>query len=108
MGNTTVVLRLVAGVKFGLFRDHAWEDELEIYTNAPSLLDYKGTKEVGDLGIGPLRVVSVDEEGTSAAAQQQRYRDCGFFATVHRDNAIAYLTLEGRLENPTDSDMVTS
>jgi len=77
---------------------------LEVYTNAPSLLDYADSKVVGDFGGGLIRVVSVSGDRSSATAQTQRYRQCGFFATMHRANAIAFLTLEGRLENPTVSD----
>ena len=78
---------------------------MEIYTNAPATLDYAGTTQVGDFGFGLLRVVSVCGPGVTATAQLHRYTSRGFFATVHRKNAIAFLALEGRLENPTLSDL---
>ena len=78
---------------------------MEIYTNAPSELDYPGTKQVGDFGLGLLRIVSVNEAETTTTAQMRRYKAGGFFASVHRENAIAFLTLEGALEHPTLSDL---
>ena len=76
---------------------------MEIFTNAPSGLDYPGSKEVGELGM--LRIVSVSGTQTMAEAQRLRYMDRGFFAAVHRNEAVAFVTQKETLERPSGADI---
>lgn len=77
---------------------------LEIFTNAPSALDCPGSKVVGDFGLGLLRVVSVSGLRVTAKEQIRRYEECGFFATLFRNDAIAFLAERGGYEYPSVSD----
>lgn len=77
---------------------------MEVYTNAPSGLDYPGCKVVGDFGLGLLRVVSVSGARTTAKAQLKRYLECGFFASLYRNDAIQFVTQQGDFEHPSISD----
>ena len=77
---------------------------MEIYTNAPSSLDYPGCKVVGDFGLGLLRVVSVSGARVTAKAQLTRYLERGFFSSLFRDDAIEFVTKQGDFEHPSISD----
>ena len=77
---------------------------MEVYTNAPSSLDYPGCKVVGDFGLGLLRVVSVSGARVTAKAQLTRYSECGFFASFFRNDAIEFATKQGGFEHPSISD----
>ena len=77
---------------------------MEVYTNAPCGLDYPDCKVVGDFGQGLLRVVSVGGARVTAKAQLARYLECGFFASLFRDDAIEFVTKQGDFEHPSISD----
>ena len=77
---------------------------MEIYTNAPSGLDYPGCKEFGDFGIGLVRVVSISGAQSTAMAQIRRYTECGFFASLYRNDAIAFMTQQGGFDDLSVSD----
>ena len=77
---------------------------MEIYTNAPSGLDYPGCIVFGDFGLGLVRVVSVSGSQSTAKAQLTRYKECGFFASLYRNDAIAFMTQQGGFEEPSVSD----
>lgn len=61
---------------------------LEIFTSAPIELDSPESRETGELG--SLRIVSVGGNLTAALDQLMRYRDRGFFASVHRSDAMEF------------------
>lgn len=73
---------------------------VDIYTNAPPQYDAPGSQESGKLG--SLRVVAVDGATINALFQLSGYKDRGFFATVHRSDALAFVadkeTLERRID----------
>lgn len=62
---------------------------MEIFTNAPSALDSAGSRQVGELE--HLRIVSIGGNLTGALDQLMRYRNRGFFASVHRSDALGFV-----------------
>jgi hypothetical protein len=63
---------------------------VEIFTNAPSSLDYEGSEHFGQMGM--LRIVSVGGTRKMAEAQLRRYKERGFFATTRRIDASAFVS----------------
>jgi len=74
---------------------------MEIFTSAPRGLDFPDSREVGELG--GLRIVSVGGKLTAALDQLNRYRDQGFFASVHRSDALEFVVEKGTLEREIDA-----
>ena len=71
---------------------------MEIFTNAPKGLDYADSEDIGMLG--DLRMVSVRGTQTMAQAQLRRYTEGGFFASLHRSDALAFVSQKETVERP--------
>ena len=76
---------------------------MEIFTNAPSGLDYADSEDLGTLGA--LRMVSVRGTQTKAQTQLRRYTEGGYFASLHRIDALAFVTQNETMERPSGSDI---
>ena len=87
---------LALGVRSKQQRDR--KGFVEIFTNAPSGFDYADSEDIGTLG--DLRMVSVRGTQTMAKTQLRRYKEGGFFASLHRSDALAFVSLNETMERP--------
>jgi hypothetical protein len=77
---------------------------VEIFTNAPSGLDHADSEDIGTLG--ELRMVSVRGAQATAQTQIRRYTEGGFFASLHRSDALAFVTQNETLERPSGAKIL--
>ena len=78
---------------------------MEIYTNAPRALDYRGSQEIGHLDV--LRIVTVGGPQKVAEVQLLRYVDRGFFATSCRSDALTYVAQHESRKRPSSATDVS-